>query len=478
MSLKHIYQTHKMLVNKEVSSVELTKQVISNFHEAKNNSMISWLEDSALLQARKADEKISSGESISPLHGIPYSLKDLFVTKGIRTTAGSQALFNYIPPFDGHVSAKLKQAGGVLVGKNGCDEFGMGSTNECTPFGTVLNPLNSDYVAGGSSGGSAASVAEGSSYYSIGTDTGGSVRLPANFCGLVGFKPSYGKISRYGQIAYASSLDQASPMAQSSLDIACIVDELFGDDPRDATNISSPDKKLVSELNQTDASFIKGKKLGYCPEFIDACDPEVRTELNQALDDFKSLGVELVEVSLPHLKHCISTYYIIATSEASSNLSRYDGIHYGLRKFNSENLIDSYIQSRTAGFGKEVKKRIMIGTFSLSSGYYDAYFKKACQVRRLIAEDFKSAFNQCDIYLGPVCSSKAMKIGVGVNDSFKMYMNDLYTIPVNLAGLPALALPYNKTGSGLPTGFQLIGKQFDDEFVLKFGHAFEVGGQS
>lgn len=465
-----IYKTHKLLKEKKISSLELATLAIANAKKSKCNTFISLTEESALLQAKKCDQE--KGEK-GPLFGIPYTLKDLFVTKGIRTTAGSKILFNYNPPYEGYISSRLQNTSSVLIGKVSCDEFGMGSTNENSAYGTVLNPLDLKKVAGGSSGGSSASIVEGSSLFSIGTDTGGSARLPANFCGIVGFRPTYGRVSRYGQIAYASSLDQASPMGKSVLDIACVMEQITEKDPKDATNVNLPAMNIVNDLVSLKVESLKNKKIGFCPEFISACDKEVSKALLEALDLFKKNGANLVEIKLPNASACVSAYYVIATSEASSNLSRYDGIHLGLRKSHKGNLEDTYSESRTFGFGEEVKRRIMLGTFCLSSGYYDAYYIKACKVRRLIANDFKEAFKSCDAIFSPVCSSSAFLIGAMSADPIQMYMNDLYTIPVNLAGLPAIALPFGKS-QGMPTGFQLIGNAFCDSELLKIARGFEL----
>ncbi len=464
-----IYKTHLLLKNKKVSSLELVTEAVKNAKNSKCNTFISLTEETALIEAEKCDkEKIFN----NPLMGIPYTLKDLFITEGVRTTAGSKILFNYNPPYDGYVSSALKKAGSILVGKVSCDEFGMGSTNENSAFGPVKNPLDLNKVPGGSSGGSSASILEGSSFFSMGTDTGGSARLPANFCGIVGFKPSYGRVSRFGQIAYASSLDQASPMGKSVLDIACVMEHLTSPDPKDATNAKLPPMKIVHDLLSLKSGSLKNKKIGFCPEFISACDKEVAASLNDALHLFRKNGASVVEVSLPSVKNCVPAYYVIATSEASSNLSRYDGIHFGFRKSHQGNLEDTYCESRTFGFGEEVKKRIMLGTFSLSSGYYDAYYIKACKVRRLIANDFNEAFKSCDVVFSPVCATSAFNLGAMNSDPMQMYMNDLYTIPVNLAGLPAIALPFGQS-QGMPTGFQLIGQAFKDEDLLMIAGGFE-----
>jgi len=471
--MKSIYEAHLALKNKKMSALELLESCLSNRSE-KNNAFISVTEDRAKSEAIKADEKIARGEWTSYLQGIPYSLKDLFVTEGLRTTAASKILYNYIPPYEGFVASAFKNAGAVLVGKVSLDEFGMGSTNENSAFGPVLNPLNATRVPGGSSGGSAASIAEGSSLVSMGTDTGGSSRLPANFCGIVGFKPSYGRVSRFGQIAYASSLDQASPMGNSVLDIGIVMEHLSKKDPHDASQVNLGQMKIVEDLLKIDGEYFKGKKIGLCMELIDGCKEDVKKALLQALDLMKNNGATIVNIELPHLKYSVSSYYIIATCEASANLSRYDGIHYGYRKSHNGQLEDTYKESRSLGFGEEVKKRILLGTYSLSSGYYDAYYSKACKVRRLIAQDFNHAFLNCDVIFSPVCASTAFELGEGPKDPVQMYMNDLYTIPANLAGLPALALPFGNGADQMPTGFQLIGKQFGDEALLKLGRSFEV----
>lgn len=468
-----IFELQNQFKNKKLSPVELTQDLIKVAKKNENNSFISITEETALQEAQKAETLILSGKGTF-LTGIPYSLKDLFITKDIRTTAGSKMLFNYIPPYEGFVSKALKDHGGILIGKVGCDEFGMGSTNEYTPFGPVTNPYNKKLVAGGSSGGSAASVAEGAVVYSIGTDTGGSVRLPANFCSLYGLKPSYGRVSRYGQIAYASSLDQASPMANSVLDLACIMEALTEKDHRDSTNV--PNKKMndiVKRVQKISKDHLKNKIIAYSEELINGCDDAVKNHLYDQLTKLEKSGAKLKKVELPHLKYSVSVYYIIATSEASANLARYDGIHFGFSSDQAKNLIDTYTQSRTKGFGSEVKRRILLGTFSLSSGYQDEYFAKACKIRRLIYNDFQNVLKDADVFFSPVCASTAFEMGIKEEDSLKMYMNDLYTLPVNLAGLPGLAIPSGKIGSS-PTGYQLIGNTFKDEELLELGRAIEL----
>lgn len=469
-----ILAIHKKLKTKEISPVDLTQECLNKAKTSHHNCFISLVEDFALRAAEAAQERLQKEGPKTYLDGIPFNLKDLFITKGIRTTAGSMILYNYIPPYDGYVAEKLKSAGGILMGKVGCDEFGMGSTNENTPFGPVTNPINPGFVAGGSSGGSAASIVEGSSFYSIGTDTGGSIRLPANFCGLVGLRPTYGRISRYGQIAYASSLDQSSPIGRSVSDMACILEDLTEHDSRDSTNIPLGRMEMVEEVSNTKVEYLKGKKIGVNYEFIEACDPLVKTSLKKAIEQFKTGGSEFIEVDLEHFKYSVSAYYIVATSEASSNLARFDGIHYGFRDSCEGGAEQIYRSSRSKGLGNEVKKRILLGTYSLSSGYYNAYYKKACQVRRLIHNDFQQAFKVCDVILSPVCASTAFPLGKSGKDPIKTYVSDLYTIPINLAGLPGLALPFGKGENGLPTGFQLIGEAFGEKKLLQMGRAFEL----
>ena len=471
-----ILEVHKKLCAKEISPVELTEQCLSAAKQSSHNSFISLLEDLAVQTAREAESRIFKQGPKTYLDGIPFSLKDLFLTEGIRTTGGSMILYNYVPAYDGYVSEQLRKAGGVLVGKASCDEFGMGSTNENTCFGSVSHPLDSQFVSGGSSGGSAVNIADGSSFYSIGTDTGGSSRLPANFCGLTALKPTYGRISRYGQIAYASSLDQAAPIARTVSDMACVMKYLTEYDSRDSTNCSLGSLDVVEELVNTREKNLVGKKIGMSGKLIEQCDPQVRASLEKSLQLFREAGATIVELSdFQYLEYSISTYYIIATSEASSNLSQYDGIHYGFRDFHAQDLEQVYKGSRSKGFGPEVKRRILLGTYSLSAGYFDAYYKKACQVRRLIKEEWEEKLRLCDAIFFPVCISTAFPKGQVNKDSIvKMYESDLFTVSVNLAGLPSLALPCGRGENNLPTGFQLIGKPFEEKELLKIGRSFEL----
>lgn len=468
-----IYSLSKLLKNKKVSSQELTQEALKKLKQTNDNAFITVTEQLALDQAARADKLLAEGHCHSYLHGIPYSLKDLFVTENIRTTAGSRYLLNYIPPYQGHVAHQLKKSHAVLMGKVGCDEFGMGSTNKNTPFGMVDNPVDKDYSTGGSSGGSAASVGSGACAFSIGTDTGGSIRLPANFCGLSALKPSYGRISRYGQIAYASSLDQASPIAKTVMDLACILEDLSIYDERDASQVPLAPLKLVSELEKIDINWLKNKTIGIDYSFIEQCNPLVKKALENALKKMQANGVRLKEITLPHLKYSVAVYYLIATSEACANLARYDGLHFGYQtNLEHPTLEQTYTHSRSEGLGAEVKKRIMLGTFALSSGFSDQFFTKAAKVRKLIANDFSAALNVCDFIFAPVCVSTAFSkksMQQFEQDALKEYMNDLFTIPVNLAGLPALALPFELAENNMPTGFQLIGKQFADDELLRAG---------
>ena len=466
---------------KNVSSVELTEECLKNALRSKNNTYISLLNDSAVLRAKKADEEIHQNGTMTLLHGIPFSLKDLFITKGIRTTAGSKMLFNYIPPYESFVAQSLLDAGGILIGKTNLDEFGMGATNETSAFGPVLNPLDPKKSPGGSSGGSAVSIIEESSYFSMGTDTGGSIRLPANYCGLVGYRPSYGRVSRYGQIAFSSSLDQAAPIAQCVLDIACIMELISTKDRRDETNLELGKLDLVSNLLSLDLKYIQGKKIGLSEHLLDECEEDVKIEMLKALAHFKKMGAELVPISLPHLKESLPAYYAISSGEASSNLARYTGSLFGLQKSNHEltsaHLKDHYFEqcktNRTSGFGDEVKFRLLIGALSLLPEKGESLFKKASQVRRLVCQDFELAFSHCDFIFSPVSRTVASDLNSSI--SFETdSKNDFYNVPASLAGLPALALPFGKGKNNLPTGFQLISKALSDSELLKIGHAFEL----
>ncbi len=470
-----IHQLQDLLKNKKASSREITESVFKRIQSVENkvHAYVTLTEETALQQAKKADEKISkNGGAIHelPLLGIPIGIKDNFLTEGIKTTCASKILNNYIPPYNGTAVQKLIDAGMILVGKLNMDEFAMGSSNETSYFGVSRNPWDLERIPGGSSGGSAAAVAAGEGFASTGTDTGGSIRLPACLTNLVGIKPTYGRVSRYGVIAFASSLDQVGPLAKDVTDAALMLQTLAGYDPKDSTslNLSVPDYKKV--LGQS----IKGWKIGIPKEyFIDGMDPEVAKSMQAAISVLKRLGAECRDVSLPHTNYGVPTYYILATAEASSNLARYDGIRFGYRNSETKNLVNLYKKSRSEGFGAEVKRRIMLGTYVLSAGYYDAYYLKAQKVRTLIRRDFEEIFKTCDVILTPVSPTPAWKMGEKMTDPLKMYLSDIFTININLAGLPAMSLPCGMTPSGLPIGIQLISKHFEEEKMLQAAYAYE-----
>lgn len=459
------------LTAKSFSCVELTKDSIARAKKhADLNCFIEVSEESALQQAEKIDTLIGQGKS-SPLLGVPVGIKDVICTKGVRTTAGSKILENFIPPYDATVTRKLVQAGTVSVGKLNMDEFAMGSSNENSAFGPVKNPWNPEYVPGGSSGGSAAAVAAGICPATLGTDTGGSIRQPASFCGVVGLKPTYGRVSRYGVIAYASSLDQVGAFARNVQDCALMTQALCGVDPNDATSVNKEVPAFEESLGQS----IKGLRIGIPKEYMGAgLDADVKESFQTALKTLEDLGAIPVEISLPHTELAVSVYYILAPAEASSNLARYDGIRYGHRAEGELDLRDLYSRSRSEGFGKEVQRRILVGTYVLSSGYYDAFYVKAQKVRSLIVKDFKDAFEtSCDIIATPTAPTPPFKIGEKFSDPLTMYLNDIFTIPVNLAGLPGMSLPSGFSSLGLPLGLQLIGRPWDEATIFQVGSAFE-----
>lgn len=426
--------------------------------------------DSALKEAEAVDQLLKQGKK-APLLGIPLGIKDVICTKGVRTTAGSKILENFIPPYDATVVRRLKTAGGISIGKLNMDEFAMGSSNETSAYGPVRNPWNPEYVPGGSSGGSAAAVAAGICPISLGTDTGGSIRQPASFCGIVGLKPTYGRVSRYGVIAYASSLDQVGGFARTVSDCALVTQAICGRDPNDAT---SADRE-VPDFSATIGQSIKGLRVGLPKEyFVSALAPEVRDSLDKAIKTLEELGAIPVEISLPHTDCAVAVYYILAPAEASSNLARYDGIRYGHRARGNLDLKTLYAKSRSEGFGREVQRRILVGTYVLSSGYYDAYYLKAQKVRALIVKDFHDAFStQCDVIAAPTAPDTPFKIGEKISDPLQMYLNDIFTIPVNLAGLPGMSVPCGFTSHGLPVGLQLIGKPWDEATLFKTAAAYE-----
>lgn len=466
-----IHELHTSLKGKQISSVEATTAMLERISsvEPRIGSFITVTPEVAIAAATAADQRIAAGEC-TPLTGIPLALKDIFLTEGTRTTCGSRILDNFIPPYSATSWEKLRDQGAVLLGKLNQDEFAMGSSNESSAFGTCRNPWDTTCIPGGSSGGSAAAVAAREAIATLGTDTGGSIRQPASHCGCVGLKPTYGRVSRYGVIAYASSLDQVGPLTRDVTDCAIMLGAIAGHDPKDSTSVDTPAPDYCASLTQG----VKGLKVGLPKEyFIDGLDPDVQKAMQEAIETYRSLGAEFVDISLPHTDYAVATYYLIATAEASSNLARYEGVRFGHRSDKAEGLIDMMTRSRSEGFGAEVKRRIMIGTYALSSGYYDAYYVKAQKVRTLIMNDFIKAFADVDVMLTPVAPTPAFKIGEKVNDPLQMYLSDIFTIPVNLAGTCAMSLPAGFSASGLPIGLQLIGKPFGEETILQAGYAFE-----
>ncbi|MDT8419394.1 MAG: Asp-tRNA(Asn)/Glu-tRNA(Gln) amidotransferase subunit GatA [Desulfuromonadales bacterium] len=466
-----IHQLAQRLASGEITSVELTEAFLQRIEKTDQeiNSYITVCPDAALADAAAADKRLAEGAG-ELLTGIPLALKDIFNSEGLRTTCGSKILDNYIAPYDATVVARLKERGAVILGKLNMDEFAMGSSNENSAAGPVRNPWDTGRVPGGSSGGSAAAVASRQAVATLGTDTGGSIRQPASHCGVVGLKPTYGRVSRYGVIAYASSLDQVGPVGRDVEDCAIMLGAVAGYDPADSTSVDIP----VPDYRATLQDGVKGKRIGLPKEyFIAGLEPAVKQAVDAAIDTYKSLGAEIVEVSLAHTDYAVACYYLIATAEASSNLARYDGVRFGVRKDQGEGLIGMYQRTRAAGFGDEVKRRIMLGTYALSSGYYDAYYLKAQKVRTLIRQDFLDAFAQVDLLLTPVAPTPAFRIGEKVDDPLQMYLSDIFTIPVNLAGTCGLSLPCGFSDEGLPIGLQLIGKPFAESEILQAAWAFE-----
>jgi aspartyl-tRNA(Asn)/glutamyl-tRNA(Gln) amidotransferase subunit A len=469
---KTVSELAALLRKKEVSARELAAAYLDEVERRDGdfNCYITVCREGALRDAAAADARLAKGEDVPPLTGVPLALKDIFLTEGVRTTCGSKILSNYIPPYDGHAVERLKSAGMVLLGKLNMDEFAMGSSNEFSAFGAVRNPWNRECTPGGSSGGSAAAVAAGLTPATFGTDTGGSIRQPAAFCGIVGLKPTYGRVSRYGIIAFASSLDQLGPMTRDVRDAALLLKVVAGHDPRDATSLPAEVPDYAAALT----GDVRGKTIGIPDEyFVSGIDADVEAAVRQAADVLRKLGANVVPVKLPHTKHAVACYYIVAPAEASANLARYDGVRYGLRSKAAGDIADLFCASRTEGFGPEVALRIVVGTYVLSSGYYDAYYLKAQKVRTLIKRDFLDAFAQCDAILAPVSPTPPFRLGEKTDDPIQMYLNDIFTIPVNLAGLPGLALPCGVAPSGLPIGMQLIGKPLDEATILNIGYAYE-----
>lgn len=471
-----IKQAADKLKNKEITAVELTEAHLNAIEHHKDlNAYITVTADKAIEQAKEADKNLSS-EKVRLLEGIPLASKDLFCSKGVLTTSASKMLYNFIPTYESTVSNNLIKNGAVILGKTNMDEFAMGSANTTSYFGNVKNPWkaknkNVDLVPGGSSGGSAAAVAAHLAIGALGSDTGGSVRQPASFCGIVGMKPTYGRCSRWGMIAFASSLDQAGVLTKNVEDAALMLTAIMGYDPKDSTAINKTVPDLAKAINQP----IKGLRIGIPVEYnAEGISLEISKLWEQGKEWLKSAGAEIIDISLPHTKYALSTYYIIAPAEASSNLARFDGVRYGLRVMDEgDNLEIMYEKTRNQGFGQEVKRRIMIGTYVLSAGYYDAYYKKAQQVRQLINQDFNNVFERVDVILTPTTPSAAFPIGEKMDDPIKMYLNDIFTVPASLAGLPAISVPVGLSDNGLPLGLQLIGKPFDEETVIKTAYTLE-----
>ncbi|MBW2063753.1 MAG: Asp-tRNA(Asn)/Glu-tRNA(Gln) amidotransferase subunit GatA [Deltaproteobacteria bacterium] len=462
----------RMLLRKEVSSREITEAALRRIEEKEDalNAFITETRDLALKCADLADRKIAAGKALSQINGIPIAIKDNLCTKGVRTTCGSRILENYVPPYDATVVDRVLRAGAVLMGKTNMDEFAMGSSCENSAFGPTRNPIHPDLVPGGSSGGSAAAVAAGETVLAIGSDTGGSIRLPAAFCGIVGIKPTYGRVSRYGLVSYASSLDQVGAFARSVEDCAMLLNVICGHDRRDSTSVNIRRPDFLQSINRD----IKGLRIGLPREyFIEGLDEEVRSRVMEAVSLLEKNGAEVVDVSLPHSRYAISVYYLVATAEASSNLARYDGVRYGIRSTNPfADSMDMYEETRSEGFGEEVKRRIMLGTYVLSAGYYDAYYLKAQRVRASIKEDFDRAFEKVDCMITPVSPCLPFRLGERMADPLHMYLVDIYTASLNLAGLPGMSINCGFV-HGLPVGLQIIGKAFDELTVLWVGDAYE-----
>ncbi len=469
-----VHELRAQLRSGEASSVEVVKSLIEAIgaRDDELKAYVSLDEEGALAQAEAADRKRAAGDE-APLLGIPVAIKDVLNVTGQPCTCGSQILQGYVAPYDATAIAKLRAAGAVFVGRTNMDEFAMGGTTENSSIQVTRNPHDLDYVPGGSSGGSAAAVGGGIAVAALGTDTGGSIRQPASFCGCVGLKPTYGRISRYGLTAFASSLDQIGPMTHDVRDAAILLEAMAGVDRMDSSSVDQPVPDYTAALT----GDLKGMTLGLPKEyFVEGVDSEVEASVRAAVDRCRELGAEIIEVSLPHTEYAIATYYVIATAEASANLARFDGVRYGRRAQGGTDPIDMYGKTREAGFGQEVKRRIILGTYVLSSGYYDAYYLTGQKVRTLIRRDFEEAFKKCDAILTPVAPTAAYRIGEKINDPLQMYLGDMFTATENLAGTSALAVPCGKTSSGMPIGLQVIGPDFGEEQILRVGHAYEQSG--
>ena len=464
-----IFEAREKLNRGETTSVELVQSVLARIDAVENRTRayLALDREGALAAGEKADRDGSSG----PLHGIPLSVKDVFCTKNLPTTCGSKMLAGFIPPYDATVIERLSDAGAILLGKVAMDEFAMGSTSENCAFQVPENPWKAGYVTGGSSGGSAAAVAAEECFASLGSDTGGSIRQPASLCGIVGMKPTYGRVSRYGLVAFASSLDQVGPLTKDVRDCALMMNVIAGHDPRDSTSIKCDVPDYLSRLTEG----LQGMRIGVPREYFgQGLDPEVDKAVRDGIAMLADAGAEIIDVTLPHTEYCVAVYYLIAPAEASSNLSRFDGVRFGHRDIHADSLIDMYRSTRSQGFGDEVKRRILIGTYALSAGYYDAYYKKASQVRTLIKDDFTRAFEQCDLLVSPVTPTPAWKIGENADDPLALYLSDILTISANLAGIPALSVPCGISQNGLPIGMQMQAAHFNEGILLKAAWNLEM----
>jgi aspartyl-tRNA(Asn)/glutamyl-tRNA(Gln) amidotransferase subunit A len=460
------------VAERKTSATALTEAFYAKIasHDAKIGAYLILSKQRALAKAAEIDKRAERGESLPALAGVPVGIKDVLITQGIRTTAGSKILGNYVPPYDSTAVTRLEAAGAVVLGKLNCDEFAMGSSNENSAFQPVHNPRDLSRVPGGSSGGSAAAVAADMAVATLGSDTGGSIRQPASFCGVVGLKPTYGRVSRYGLIAFASSLDHVGPLTKTAKDAAIVLHTIAGRDVMDSTSAEVPVPDYVSELDKP----IEGLRIGVAKEYFgEGLEAETRNAVEAAIEKLASRGCEIVEISLPHTRYAIPTYYLVATAEASSNLARFDGVRYGYRAPGVRSLPDMYRRSREQGFGAEVKRRIMLGTYALSAGYYDAYYLKAQRVRTLLTRDFEEAFVKVDAIVGPTSPTPAFKLGEKVDDPLAMYLADIYTVTANLAGIPGISIPVGTSKEKLPIGMQIFGKHFDEATILRVAHAYE-----
>ncbi len=465
------HELHQLLIDKKISAVEITNAVLDRIDQSEKSigAYITVTREHALDSARTVDKKIADGQSIGVLGGIPIAIKDNICTKGIKTTCASKILENFVPPYDATVIQKLRAENPIIVGKANMDEFAMGGSTENSGFHVTHNPRDLERVPGGSSGGSAAAVASDEAIIALGSDTGGSIRQPASFCGVVGMKPTYGRVSRYGLVAYASSLDQIGPITKDVTDCAHVLNAIAGHDDMDSTSTAAP----VPDYTQSLRVDVKGLKIGLPKEYFAAgMDSEVEQSIRNAASEYEKLGATIKTISLPHTDYAISAYYLIAPAEAATNLERYDGVSYGVR-IDGVDVVDMMKNTRTALFGAEVKRRIMIGNYALSAGYYDAYYLKALKVRTLIQNDFVEAFKDVDVILAPTAPTPAFKIGEMIDDPLKMYLQDVCTVPLNLAGLPGISVPCGETSTGLPIGFQLIGRALDEETLIRAAYTFE-----